>query len=456
MQSYKAYVPQQVSLTSTDLYCNSQSPFYLRGDDIGRHGALGESTGNAFIHIDDVNLSRGSDYSSFKASNVSSVMPNNLQFGEFTNSLGSGEIESSGIMGLGASTESLSNGHFKHWGDSLLEHHQKLPTDTSTNAPDHTKSQFPVVQHKSSMAMVDSISMDSSKAVNEQKALRRQAQNREAARKCRKKRKEYIQQLEDSRKRLNRLEKEIKRTRTQGTSAASGTTSVDRSHSVSGSGGSAFDVEYTQWLDDHRRLIDDLRSAVNSNASDAELQLLVDEVMLHYKEVFRLKSSGAKTDVFHILSGMWKTPAERCFMWLGGFRSSEILKVLRNQIEHLTEKQKDDINSLQGSSLQTEDALNLGMEALQQSLVEKLSNNSSGSSISDNVAEYMEQMTVAMSKLVMIGDFLHQADLLRLKTLQQLQRILSTNQAARALIAFSDYNSRIRALSSLWLARPRD
>ncbi|KAK8288628.1 hypothetical protein V6Z12_D07G137600 [Gossypium hirsutum] len=29
---------------------------------------------------------------------------------------------------------------------------------------------------------------------------------------------------------------------------------------------------------------------------------------------------GAKTDVFHMLSGMWKTPTERCFMWLKGFR----------------------------------------------------------------------------------------------------------------------------------------
>lgn len=62
--------------------------------------------------------------------------------------------------------------------------------------------------------------------------------------------------------------------------------------------------------------------------SDNELRVLVDAVMVHYDEIFRLKSIGAKADVFHMLSGMWKTPAERCFMWLGGFRSSEILKVI--------------------------------------------------------------------------------------------------------------------------------
>jgi len=89
----------------------------------------------------------------------------------------------------------------------------------------------------------------------------------------------------------------------------------------------AFDLDYSRWLDEHHRLINDLRSAMNSHMSDDELRLLVDGVMAHYDEIFRLKSIGAKADVFHMLSGMWKTPAERCFMWLGGFKSSELLKV---------------------------------------------------------------------------------------------------------------------------------
>lgn len=87
-------------------------------------------------------------------------------------------------------------------------------------------------------------------------------------------------------------------------------------------------MDYARWLDEHQRLTDDLRSAVNSHMGDNELHLLVDGVMAHYDEIFRLKSIGAKADVFHMLSGMWKTPAERCFMWLGGFRSSELLKVI--------------------------------------------------------------------------------------------------------------------------------
>jgi transcription factor TGA len=92
-------------------------------------------------------------------------------------------------------------------------------------------------------------------------------------------------------------------------------------------GAMAFDVEYARWLEDQNRQINELRSAVNSHTGDTELRIIIDGIMAHYDEVFRLKSNAAKADVFHLLSGMWKTPAERCFLWLGGFRSSELLKV---------------------------------------------------------------------------------------------------------------------------------
>jgi len=92
-------------------------------------------------------------------------------------------------------------------------------------------------------------------------------------------------------------------------------------------GALAFDAEYSRWLEEQNRHISELRAAVNSHAGDTELHTIVDNVVAHFNEVYRLKGTAAKADVFHILSGMWKTPAERCFMWIGGFRSSELLKV---------------------------------------------------------------------------------------------------------------------------------
>ncbi|KAF7818975.1 bZIP transcription factor TGA10 [Senna tora] len=48
-----------------------------------------------------------------------------------------------------------------------------------------------------------------------------------------------------------------------------------------------------------------------------------------------------------------------------------------------------------------------------------------------------------------------QADHIRHQTLHRLNQILTTRQTARCLLAMAEYTHRLRALSSLWHARPR-
>ncbi|GAV59176.1 bZIP_1 domain-containing protein/DOG1 domain-containing protein [Cephalotus follicularis] len=466
MQSFKP------PLSHTDLYCHSS--FFLRGDDNTRNqtrfvdlGELDQPTVAATFHHDDaVDLSPTS-MSRLKSGNVT-VASNSLHYGALNTSIGSTEIISIGGGGGGGCLDtgqymyqkgsgmvvSSGNGHIENWGDSGMADNSQQ-TDTSTDIDTDDKNQIHGVQHG---AIIVADSMDKSNAkAGDQKTLRRLAQNREAARKSRLRKKAYVQQLETSRLRLAQLEQELQRARQQGMFIASGLPG-DRGHfhSMAGNGALAFDMDYARWLEEHQRLINDLRSAVNSQMGDNDLRLLVDDVMAHYGEIYRLKSIGAQADVFHMLSGMWKTPAERCFMWLGGFRSSELLKILGNHLEPLTEQQLMGICNLQQSSQQAEDALSQGMEALQQSLVETLSSASLGPAGSGNVSDYMGQMAIAMGKIATLENFLHQADLLRQQTLQQMHRILTTRQAARALLVINDFTSRLRALSSLWFARPRD
>ncbi|KAI4339110.1 hypothetical protein MLD38_024084 [Melastoma candidum] len=325
-------------------------------------------------------------------------------------------------------------------------------TDISSDDTDEKNQRFG--QGKSTAIVVGYESSDRSKDKADQKTLRRLAQNREAARKSRLRKKAYVQQLESSRLKLSQLEQELQRARQQGIFISS---SSDQAQANGGNGAMTFDVEYARWLEEQNRQINELRSAVTAHAGDGELRIIVEGVMTHYDEIFRIKSSAAKNDVFHLLSGMWKTPAERCFMWLGGFRPSELLKLLVNQLEPLTEQQLVGIGNLQQSSQQAEDALSQGMEQLQQSLAETLCSGSLGSSgSSGNVANYMGQMAMAMGKLGTLDGFIRQADNLRQQTLQQMHRILTTRQSARALLAIHDYFLRLRALSTLWLARPRD
>lgn len=403
---------------------------------------LGDFEQSLDFRIEDAVDLRNPLFSSLKSSNLT-VSPD-IQFGSYNKIL---SLEGDSQPNLA----STSGGHRENWAESSMADASPR-TDTSTDDTEDKNPQFEAGQTNTKAAS-DSSERSKDKVLD-QKSLRRLAQNREAARKSRLRKKAYVQQLENSRLKLTQLEQELQRARQQGIFISS---AGDQSHAIGGNGALAFDVEYARWLEEQNKMINELRAAVNSHASDTELHTVVDNVASHFDDIFRLKGVAAKADVFHILSGMWKTPAERCFMWIGGFRPSELLKLLVNQLEPMTEQQVMGIYNLQRSSQQAEEALSQGMEALQQSLAETLAKGTPGpSGSSGNVANYMGQMAMAMGKLGTLEGFLRQADNLRQQTLQQMHHILTTRQSARAVLSIHDYFSRLRALSSLWLARPRD
>ncbi|KAK8596133.1 hypothetical protein V6N13_000785 [Hibiscus sabdariffa] len=276
------------------------------------------------------------------------------------------------------------------------------------------------------------------------KTLRRLAQNREAARKSRLRKKAYVQQLESSRIKLTQLEQDLHRARSQGIFLGGCAGAVGNISS----GAAIFDMEYSRWLEDDQRHMSELRTGLNAHLSDSDLRIIVDSYISHYDEVFRLKVAAVKADVFHILSGMWTTPAERCFLWMGGFRPSELIKMLISQLDPLTEQQVMGIYSLQHSSQQAEEALTQGLEQLHQSLIDTIA----GGPVIDG----MQQMAVALGKLANLEGFVRQADNLRQQTLHQLSRILTVRQAARCFLMIGEYYGRLRALSSLWSSRPRE
>ncbi|XP_057502009.1 transcription factor TGA4-like isoform X2 [Actinidia eriantha] len=240
------------------------------------------------------------------------------------------------------------------------------------------------------------------------KVLRRLAQNREAARKSRLRKKAYVQQLETSRLKLVQLEQEVERARQQGLYVGDG---IDTRH---------------------------LGYSGNVNSVDRDLRSLVDGSMKHYFDLFQMKATAAKADVFYLMHGIWKTSAERFFSWIGGFRPTELLKILVAQLD-LADQQVYDVCNLRQSCQQAEDALSQGMDKLQQILAETVA---------------AGQVTLAMEKSEALVRFVNQADHLRQVTLQQMSRILTTHQAARGLLNLGEYCQRLRTLSSLWATRP--
>ncbi|KAK4485961.1 hypothetical protein RD792_008614 [Penstemon davidsonii] len=283
-----------------------------------------------------------------------------------------------------------------------------------------------------------------------EKVQRRLAQNREAARKSRLRKKAYVQQLENSKLRLVQLEQELVRTRQQQGLYGGGLDTSQLGYSGPINPGIAtFELEYTHWVEEQNRQTSDLRNALNSVIGDEELHMYVDIGMKHYLDLFSMKATAAKADVFYLMSGMWKTSAERFFLWIGGFRPSEILKVLSPHLEPLSEQQRFEVCNLRQLCQQAEDALSQGMEKLHYIL---------GETIASELDEgnYLPQIKAAMEKLEALVRFVGQADHLRQQTLQQVSRILTTRQTARGLLALGEYLKRLRALSTLWASSPHE
>jgi hypothetical protein len=88
-----------------------------------------------------------------------------------------------------------------------------------------------------------------------------------------------------------------------------------------------FNLEYERWLVEHNKLVTRLRAAAEEHRPDVELRAYADEAASHYGALMALKGRLAAGDPLHLLSGLWKGAAERCLLWIGGFRPSEIIKV---------------------------------------------------------------------------------------------------------------------------------
>ncbi|CAN8234072.1 unnamed protein product [Cochlearia groenlandica] len=289
------------------------------------------------------------------------------------------------------------------------------------------------------------------------KMKRRLAQNREAARKSRLRKKAYVQQLEESRLKLSQLEQELEKVKHQVSYAITYVSSTSFlfiiyvTYSIPFVSISTrivtFEMEYSHWLEEQSKRVSEIRRALQANTSETELKILVDICLNHYAKLFRMKTDAAKADVFYLISGMWRSSTERFFHWIGGFRPSELLNVVMPYVEPLSDEQILEVRNLQQSSQQAEDALSQGIDKLQQSLSENI--------VTDST-DYTPHMSAALENLEALEGFVNQADHLRQQTLQQMAKILTTRQAARGLLVLGEYLYRLRALSTLWTARPRE
>jgi transcription factor TGA len=77
------------------------------------------------------------------------------------------------------------------------------------------------------------------------------------------------------------------------------------------------------------------REALHAHLPDGDLRSIIDDALTHYGELFHFKGVVARTYVFHLITGMWATPAEGYFLSMGSFQPSNLLKAcVPNYTEH--------------------------------------------------------------------------------------------------------------------------
>ncbi|KAK4387318.1 Transcription factor TGA2.1 [Sesamum angolense] len=89
-----------------------------------------------------------------------------------------------------------------------------------------------------------------------------------------------------------------------------------------------FEEFYIRWKEKQKLHLHDLITTATEPSPSSSLAGLVDRVLSHYKEYYRVESKCIKTDVLLILSAPWKTALEDAFIWVGGWRPSAAFHLL--------------------------------------------------------------------------------------------------------------------------------
>ncbi|CAH9099745.1 unnamed protein product [Cuscuta epithymum] len=267
----------------------------------------------------------------------------------------------------------------------------------------------------------------------------RLTQHREYSRRYRMRKKAYLQHLEIIDQRVVQLEQELKQIKQQRGLHLIIPPSLAK---PSAAGITAFEMAYRNWVEEQTRYTNGLRNALlHSNVGDEELKIHVQSCRNHYIDLFNIKAIALKADACYVMSGLWKTPVERLFFWMGGFRPSLILRIILPHLEALTEEQYHDISSLCGTYRDVEDRLT-------QALI--FHNHFLGVSILASRRGKDWQMSSAIEKLEYLYRLVDQGDHFRKIMLDKICSLLTTRQATQALVAMGEYLERLRNLSSLW------
>ncbi|XP_071738943.1 transcription factor TGA1-like [Rutidosis leptorrhynchoides] len=94
-----------------------------------------------------------------------------------------------------------------------------------------------------------------------------------------------------------------------------------------------FSKKYSDWFAEHHQRILQLRRRLIGEFIEDGTLPIIENILSHFYSLFNMKKFAIKFDVFSITYGNWMCHTQRCIMWIGGLRPTDMLQLINNHIE---------------------------------------------------------------------------------------------------------------------------
>ncbi|KAH7445947.1 hypothetical protein KP509_01G030100 [Ceratopteris richardii] len=232
---------------------------------------------------------------------------------------------------------------------------------------------------------------------------------------------------------------------------------------------SAFENFYTEWLEEMKHRFKRLRAALQQTSFVEEEGIfnLVQSCHSHYHMYMSEKIRLCKEDLSFVIAGMWRSPFEASFLWIGGWRPTtaivlayslmgtqiegELQKLLQGielpSMAALSAKQLSMIDALQQKLRESEDSLSNRLAILQMLFADQQMAKAAAAnpppSESNDFSDFREAME---PKLASLRDIFAEAEQLRGETIQEMLRILRPIQAGQYALAAYEMTMAVQKL----------
>lgn len=231
----------------------------------------------------------------------------------------------------------------------------------------------------------------------------------------------------------------------------------------------AFEKFYIEWQEEMKFQFSALRDALQQSKTEEEIARLVQACYSHYIEYTKEKIKLCQEDVSFVVAGMWRTPLEAGFLWMGGWRpttavvlayslmgmqiESELQKLLQGvelpSMAALSAKQLSMIDFLQQKIRVAEDELSDRLAVAQMLLADQHMARATAATPPPSESYDLSDVREAIEpKLASLRDLLVEAQNLREETMREMLNILRPVQAGQYVLAAYEMSVAVQNLGN--------